>query len=176
VNNAGRGITRPVSELTDDDLDAMWRDNVKSALYGMQAVLPHFKARNAGQILNVSSGLARMPFAPARSAYSASKSALNSLSASLRVELKASHPGIQVTVAMPGVVATDFGRNALGGGMDSRAFPGAQRVEDTAKVLLEVIEHPQPEVYGVPSMQADVERYHRDVGAFEAEIVARLAR
>src|SRR5687767_7418510 len=39
VNNAGRGITRPVSELTDEDLDAMMTDNVKSALYGMQVVL-----------------------------------------------------------------------------------------------------------------------------------------
>src|SRR5512140_3678658 len=43
VNNAGRGITRSVAELTDEDLDVMIRDNVKSALYGMQAALPHFK-------------------------------------------------------------------------------------------------------------------------------------
>src|SRR5438874_187562 len=43
INNAGRGITRRVSDLTDDDFDEMMRVNVKSALYGMQAVLPHFK-------------------------------------------------------------------------------------------------------------------------------------
>ena len=61
VNNAGRGITRSVAELTDDDLDAMWRDNVKSALYGRQAVLPHFKSRTAGQIVNIFSGMGRMP-------------------------------------------------------------------------------------------------------------------
>src|SRR5580700_3745092 len=30
VNNAGRGISRLVSELTDDDLDDMWRANLKS--------------------------------------------------------------------------------------------------------------------------------------------------
>src|ERR1019366_7868771 len=30
VNNAGRGITRTILELTDDDVDAMVRDNVKS--------------------------------------------------------------------------------------------------------------------------------------------------
>ena len=35
--------------------------NVKSALYGMQAVLPHFQARGAGQIVNVSSFLSRVP-------------------------------------------------------------------------------------------------------------------
>jgi NAD(P)-dependent dehydrogenase (short-subunit alcohol dehydrogenase family) len=176
VNNAGRGITRPVSELTDEDLDAMWRDNVKSALYGMQAVLPHFKSRNAGQIVNVSSGLGRMPMVPFRSAYSAAKHALNALSASLRLELRQAHPGIMVSVVMPGIVATEFGSNALGGGPDSRALPGAQSVEDATKVLLDVIEHPRPEAYTRPSMQGEVESYYRDVAAFEAEAAARMRR
>jgi NADP-dependent 3-hydroxy acid dehydrogenase YdfG len=40
------------------------RDNVKSALYGMQAILPHFKGRGAGQIINVSSMLGRVPYVP----------------------------------------------------------------------------------------------------------------
>src|SRR5262245_41573997 len=44
VNNAGQGITRPPSELTDEDVDEVMRQNVKTALYGMQEVLPHFKA------------------------------------------------------------------------------------------------------------------------------------
>ncbi len=49
VNNVGQGITRNPSELTDEDIDTVMRVNVKSALYGMQAVLPHFKTRGAGQ-------------------------------------------------------------------------------------------------------------------------------
>ena len=69
VNNAGRGISRSVADLVDDDLDAMWRDNMKSVVYGVQAVLPHFKSKNAGQIVNVSSGLSRAPLAPVRAAY-----------------------------------------------------------------------------------------------------------
>jgi len=167
VNNVGRGITRSVAELTDADLETMWRDNVNSALYGMQAVLPHFQARNAGQIVNVSSTLGRLPMVPHRSAYSAAKHALNALSACLRQELRESHPGITVTVVMPGVVATAFGDNALGGGPDSRTLPGAQRVEDAAKAILDAIEQPRPEVYTQPTTQALVERYYRDVGAFE---------
>jgi short-subunit dehydrogenase len=176
VNNAGRGITRPVSELTDEDLDAMMTDNVKSALYGMQVVLPHFKSRNAGQIVNISSGLARLPVVPFRSAYSAAKHALNALSACLRLELRQSHPGIMVSVVMPGVVATEFGTNALGGGPDSRMLPGAQSVEDATRVILDVIEHPRPEAYTQPATQAEVERYYRDVAAFEAEASARSRR
>lgn len=37
VNNAGRGMSRLASELTDEDLDEMMLVNVKSALYGVQA-------------------------------------------------------------------------------------------------------------------------------------------
>lgn len=66
VNNAGRGISRNVTDLTDDDIDTMIRDNVKAALYGMQAVLPHFKGRRRGHIINVSSMLARTPYASFR--------------------------------------------------------------------------------------------------------------
>ncbi|HZI14184.1 MAG TPA: SDR family NAD(P)-dependent oxidoreductase [Myxococcus sp.] len=176
VNNAGRGITRSVMELTDEDLDSMWRDNVKSALYGMQAVLPHFQSRGAGQIVNVSSGLGRVPTVPFRSAYSGAKHALNALSACLRMELRGTHPGIMVTVVMPGVVATEFGNNALGGGPDSRALPGAQSVEGATKVILDVIKNPRPEVYTQPAFQAEVERYYRDVAAYESEAAARFRR
>jgi short-subunit dehydrogenase len=42
VNNVGQGISRVPSQLSDDDIDEMMRVNVKSALYGMQEVLPHF--------------------------------------------------------------------------------------------------------------------------------------
>ena len=51
----------------------MVRDNVKSVLYGMQAVLPHLQARGDGTIANVSSMLGRVPFVPFRAAYSASQ-------------------------------------------------------------------------------------------------------
>ena len=45
VNNAGRGISKAFGELVDSDIDAMMRDNLKSALYGMQTVLPYFKEK-----------------------------------------------------------------------------------------------------------------------------------
>jgi len=147
VNNAGRGISRVVSELTDEDLDEMMLVNVKSALYGMQAVLPHFKARGRGQIINVSSMLGRVPFAPVRSAYSASKHALNSLTANLRMELRDAYPGIHVCAVHPGVVATEFGLRALHGGFDSRSMPGAQSAEEVAAVIASVIAEPRADVY-----------------------------
>ncbi|MEZ4220547.1 MAG: SDR family oxidoreductase [Polyangiaceae bacterium] len=171
VNNAGRGITRPVSALTDEDVDEMVLVNVKSALYGMQAVLPHFKQRGRGHIINVSSMLGRVPFAHFRSAYSASKHALNSLTANLRMELQAEYPGIQVSSVHPGVVATGFGLSALHGGVDSRKFPGAQSAEEVAEVIAGTIESRRADVYTRPGAQQMVVAYyaHDDMGQAERE-------
>jgi NAD(P)-dependent dehydrogenase (short-subunit alcohol dehydrogenase family) len=141
VNNAGRGITRSVEELTDEDVDTMIADNLKSALYGMQAAAKHFRDRRAGQIVNVSSMLARAPYASFRSAYSASKAALNSITESLRLDLARDVPDVVVTCVMPGVVATDFGLNAFRGGADSRSFPHAQSVEEVVAIIADAIEH-----------------------------------
>ena len=127
VNNAGRGLSRAVADLTDDELDQMMTVNVKSALYGMQAVLPHFQARGAGQIVNVSSFLSRVPMASIRAAYSASKAALNSLTANLRMDLAATHPGIHVTLVMPGLVSTEFAKNAVHGTPPIRPGAGGRR-------------------------------------------------
>jgi NAD(P)-dependent dehydrogenase (short-subunit alcohol dehydrogenase family) len=160
VNNAGRGISKLVSELTDEDFDEMMRVNVKSALYGMQAVLPHFQSRGRGHIINVSSMLGRVPYVPVRSAYNAAKHALNALTANLRQELRERYPDIHVTAFLPGVVATEFGVNALGGGVDSRQIPGAQSVEEVATVLLDVIERPRPDVYSRPEYRQQVISYY----------------
>ncbi len=173
VNNAGRGISRAVADLVDDDLDAMWRDNMKSVVYGIQAVLPHFKSRNAGQIINVSSGLSRVPIAPVRAAYGAVKSAVNMLTASLRVELRATHPGIHVTLLLPGVVATEFGVNSINPTLDNRKLPGAQSVEEAARVIVDVIEKPRPEAYTSAFIAEAIGRYQREPEAFEAEIASR---
>jgi len=159
VNNAGRGITRPVSALTDEEFDEMMLVNVKSALYGMQVVLPHFKARGRGHIVNVSSMLGRVPFVPARSAYSAAKHALNALTASLRIELRDAFPEIHVSTVLPGVVATEFGLHALGGGPDSRGLAQAQPAAEVAEVIAGLIEAPRADVYTRPGMRELVARY-----------------
>lgn len=140
VNNAGRGISRAVEELTDDDVDEMIRLNVKTALYGMQTVLPHFKQRRRGHLVNVSTMLARIPFVSFRSAYSAAKHALNSLTENVRMDLSRDYPEIVVTCVMPGVVTTDFGLNALWGGPDSRALHGAQTAEQVAAIMADTLE------------------------------------
>jgi short-subunit dehydrogenase len=169
VANAGRGISKSVADLSDADIDDMMLTNFKSVLYGIQAVLPTFKQQKRGHVIAVSSMLGRIPFAPIRSAYSASKAAVNSLMTSLRLELKQEFPEIYSSTVMPGVVATDFGKNALHGGPDSRTLPMAQPVEEVATVIADLIEKPRAEVYTRPEMQQMAARYFgaEDVGVIE---------
>jgi short-subunit dehydrogenase len=173
VNNAGRGITRSVLDLTDEDVDEMIAVNLKSAIYGMQAAIPYFVERGAGHLINISSFLGRVPVASFRSVYSASKAALNSLTANLRMDLR-DHPDVKVSLIMPGVVTTDFARNVRG---DVRppitgVAPGggpmnAQTPEEVAERIAEVIHNPIAELYTNPASAEIARRYYADVEAFE---------
>jgi NADP-dependent 3-hydroxy acid dehydrogenase YdfG len=164
INNAGRGITRLPSSLTDEDVREMMQVNVMSALYGAQAVLPHFRERGEGHLVTVSSMLGRIPLAPVRSAYTAAKHFLNALMIQLRAEVQATHPGIQVSLVSPGVVYTEFGRHALHGGPDSRELPGGQEAAEVAAVIAGVVRSRRPDVYTRPGSCREVAEYYGAIG------------
>jgi NADP-dependent 3-hydroxy acid dehydrogenase YdfG len=180
INNAGRGITRPAIELTDEDFDEMMAINVKSALYGAQAIVPHFLERGRGHLINVSSFLGRVPLATHRSAYNAAKAALNALTANLRVDLHRKNPAIHVSLVMPGLVSTEFARNVRG--QSSAAAPpwtsgGApqpamkpQTPEEVAEAMAKLIEKPVAEIYTNPASADLARRYFDDIDAFEASL------
>jgi short-subunit dehydrogenase len=171
VNNAGRGIGRPVLELTDEDMDEMISVNLKSVLYGIQAIVPYFQEQGKGHVINVSSFLGRVPFVTFRSAYNAAKSAVNSLTANLRMELRMPFPGIKVSLVMPGVVLTDFAKNALHGTpqppQGARSGMNGQTPEEVAAMISDLIKNPKAELYTNPSSAETAVNYIRDVGAFE---------
>jgi len=164
MNNVGQGITRQPTELTDEDIDEAMRVNVKSVLYGMQEVLPHFRSRNEGQIINISSMLGRVPFAVIRSAYNGAKHYVNALTANFRTEVQSTHPGIQISLVSPGVVRTDFGINARHGGPDSRDLPDSQSAEEVAMVIAGVIESRLPDVYTRKGACDRIAAYYAAVG------------
>ena len=165
INNVGQGITRPPSQLTDEDVDEVMRINVKSALYGMQEVLPHFKARGDGHVINISSMLARIPSAVPRAAYCGAKHFLNALTATFRDELRQTYPGIQFSLVSPGVVWTNFGANALHGGPDSRQLPDGQSAEEVAEVIAGVVESRAVDVYTRPGSKDRVAAYFASLGS-----------
>jgi NADP-dependent 3-hydroxy acid dehydrogenase YdfG len=164
INNVGQGISRAPSELTDGDIDDVMRVNIKSALYGMQEILPHFRERGEGHIINISSMLGRVPFAMIRSAYVGAKHCLNALTATFREEVQATHPGIQVSLVSPGVVRTDFGLNALHGGVDSRQLPYSQSAEEVAAVIAWVVQTRVADAYTRTGARARVLEYFSSTG------------
>ena len=164
VNNVGQGINRMPSELSDDDIDHIMKVNVKSALYGMQEILPHFKERGDGQIVNVSSMLGRIPFAVYRSAYNGAKHFLDAITANFRMEHAESHPGIVFSLVSPGVVRTDFGLNVMHGGPDSRSLPFSQSAEEVAEVIANVIEFRRNDVYTRAGSRDRIIEYYSTIG------------
>ena len=169
INNAGRGIDKSVLDLTGEEFDDMMAVNAKSVLYGSQVAAEHFLERGHGHLINVSSFLGRVPMALHRSGYNAAKAAVNSLTANFRVELHKRNPNIHVTLLMPGMVSTEFAKNARHAPADARAYSGphVQSTAQVADIAAEVIANPVAEVYTNSSSADMALRYLKDVGAFE---------
>ncbi|MEP7325359.1 MAG: SDR family oxidoreductase [Gemmatimonadota bacterium] len=170
INNAGRGVGYKVMELSEADFDEMIAVNVKSALFGMQAIVPHFIERQQGHLINVSSYLSRVPAVSFRSGYNAAKHALNALTANLRMDLRREYPRIHVSLVMPGLVDTEFQKNALGG-TPIPPLPGGpiqpQTADEVAAAIVALIDTPQAEIYTNPAQREMVQRYFADVAKFE---------
>ncbi len=110
VNNAGIGNTAPVEFVTDEDLRHHFEVNVFGQVAVTQAFLPLIH-RAVGRIVNIGSvgSHVTMPFG---GALCASKSALQSLTDALRLELRPF--GIHVCLVEPGAISTPGVDKALG--------------------------------------------------------------
>ena len=75
VNNAGVNIPGVLHEVPDEVIDKTLNVNVKGAIYGCRAAIPHMLRQGGGSIVNISSvnGLVSEPFL---AVYSASKGAV----------------------------------------------------------------------------------------------------
>jgi NAD(P)-dependent dehydrogenase (short-subunit alcohol dehydrogenase family) len=105
VNNAGYGN---VSSVEDTSL-AEFRAQIETNLFGIiimtKAVLPHFRERRAGHVIQISSIGGRVG-PPGRAAYAAGKFGVEGFSESLSKEV--GPLGIKVTIVEPGGFRTDF--------------------------------------------------------------------
>jgi len=106
VNNAGAGFLGAVETFSDDDLQKQYDVNVFGVVRVIRAVLPHFRERKAGRIINVSSVVGVVSF-PFNAVYSSTKFALEGLSVGLHDEVAPF--GIKVALVEPGFTKTNFG-------------------------------------------------------------------
>jgi NAD(P)-dependent dehydrogenase (short-subunit alcohol dehydrogenase family) len=110
VNNAGFEVAGAL-ELVDDELWTRQLDtNVLGPMRVIRAVLPAWRERGSGTIVNVSS-IAGHVGSPYGGAYAASKHALEGLSEALHFEN--SVYGISVKLVEPGRFDTDFADNIV---------------------------------------------------------------
>ena len=134
VNNAGIGLFAPVAELSVPLLEQAMQVNVYGALRCIRALLPVMRARGRGQIINVSSTAGKRAF-PYYGGYCATKSALNALTDSLRVEVADEH--IDVILICPGLTETAFHGNALSSRREQPELP--MRGQTADEVALEIV-------------------------------------
>jgi NAD(P)-dependent dehydrogenase (short-subunit alcohol dehydrogenase family) len=111
VNNAGIGWLNALEGTPIDVARDLFETNTLGTMRMVQAVLPQFRERNAGTIVNVTSSVT-LKSLPLLSVYTASKAAVNAFTESLALELEPF--GINVRVVLPGAApTTSFGKTAM---------------------------------------------------------------
>jgi NAD(P)-dependent dehydrogenase (short-subunit alcohol dehydrogenase family) len=121
VNNAGIGFMNALEGTPIATARALFEANTIGTMAMTQAVLPQFRQRKAGVIVNVTSSVT-LKSLPLLSVYTASKAAVNAFTESLALEL---HPfNIRVNLVLPGrAPETRFGENARA--LMTSGFPDA---------------------------------------------------
>jgi short-subunit dehydrogenase len=108
INNAGIIQVGPAENMTVKDYEEAMQTNFFAPLYAIQAVVPHFKKRGEGRIVNITS-IGGIIAVPHLLPYTASKFAFVGLSEGLHAELKKSN--IHVTTVVPNLMRTGSARN-----------------------------------------------------------------
>jgi len=103
VNSAGIFVPTPAGDTRTDDINRMIDVNLKGTLHMINAVVPHMKARQRGNIINIAS-VAGVRALPLYGVYCASKAAVVMLTRVMATEL--SRDGIHVNSMSPGNTET----------------------------------------------------------------------
>ena len=110
VNNAGIGVLRPLEGTSMETAREVFETNTLGTIAMTQAVLPQFRHRKAGVVVNVTSSVTVRPL-HLLSVYTASKAAVNAFTESLALELEQFN--VRVRIVLPGrAPETKFGDNA----------------------------------------------------------------
>lgn len=173
VNNAGISMWGRFDEMTDLAMvERIMRVNYFGTVYCTHAALPHIKA-SKGLFVAISS-LTGKTGVPTRTAYSASKHAMQGFFDSLRIELMGT--GVDVLVVSPGFVATPIRDRALGpdgkprGTSPRDEHKGTMSVEECVRQIVKAMRKRQREL-----VMTRVGRIGMIVKVFAPGLVDRLA-
>lgn len=110
VNNAGYGLLGAFEYASEAEIEHEFATNFFAILRVTKEILPHFRERKSGVIVNISSMLGRIGL-PFFSLYAATKWAVDGWSESMQYELEPFH--IRIKIIEPGTVKTNFFANSL---------------------------------------------------------------
>ncbi len=111
VNNAGVNKIQPFEEITAQDFLRIQQINVVAPMLLCQAVLPGMRKNRWGRLVNLSSIWGKISKAH-RGSYSASKFAIDGMTAALAAEVASD--GILANCVAPGFTDTELTRQVLG--------------------------------------------------------------
>ncbi len=110
VNNAGYGAYGPVESTPREKIVRQFETNVIGLLDVTKALLPHFRQKRRGVIVNLSSMGGRITL-PLGALYHGTKFAVEGISEAMTHELRAI--GTTIKLVEPGIVATDFSGRSM---------------------------------------------------------------
>lgn len=123
VNNAGIGLLTVFEGTSMDIARQVFETNTIGTMAVTQAVLPQFRQRKSGVIVNVTSSVTLRPL-PLLSVYTASKAAVTAFSESLALELQQFNVRVRLVIPGRAPEETRFAENAQAGRMQ-RDIPEA---------------------------------------------------
>lgn len=106
VNNAGYGQLGTLEEMSDAEARENFDINVFGVLNIIRNVMPHFRAKKAGHVINISSIAGLLGAFPGWGVYSATKFAVAGLTEALSAEAK--EFDVKTTIVYPGYFNTNF--------------------------------------------------------------------
>jgi NAD(P)-dependent dehydrogenase (short-subunit alcohol dehydrogenase family) len=148
VNNAGYALIGAFEACEMVDIERQFATNVFGLMEVTRAILPHFRLRRAGILVNVASIGGRMAF-PLYSPYHATKWAVDGFSESLQYELRQFN--IKVKIIEPGPIKTDFYSRSI----TVAKQPGLTAYDDYAQQIIPQMDR-AGETGSPPSVTAEV--------------------
>ncbi len=146
VNNAGLSLNGPLEILPQNDIKNLINVNVLGLLAVTRAFIPIIR-NSQGRLINISSGHGLLAI-PDKSVYAASKSAVQAITDSLRLELRPF--GVKVSSVVVGKVNT----NVLGKILGDREMMISQADPEVLSLYLNLIEYFDKEVKNIPGIEA----------------------
>lgn len=175
VNNAAVTMFGTIPQMPLEDVRRLIDVNIMGYLHGVRAAVRQMTQQGQGIIINVSSvvGVVAQPYT---SAYSLSKAAIRTLSASLRAELMLDgYRGIRVCTVLPASIDTPLFRQAANyTGREAVPMPPVYSAQRVARTIRNVARFPRREVVAGPTARALLWQYKWAPGLTERMLARQV--